>query len=544
MTRVASGHVRDRPFARTVYALVARRFSGEVTLQETGRAYRVAWEGGVVVAAASASPADSLARIAVDAGVLTPPQLSEVLSISARGKSETDALIAVAGLDPARLTGLKRHAMARRAMRIFDLPKAEFTMDDTVELAIDPAIPPLDGRWVIYNGLRTYYDEARLRAEVAFLAGQAVQLRPEALPILAAFGFVESDKPLIAALRDGRLTLEEIDAAETQSERCARLSVVYALAASSCLNASDAPASVGQVPEPAAAPAPTPAAVPAAPRAAAPAPTPTAVPAPPAAAPAPPPATARAHEVTPAAALIAEKLKAIDGGADHFTMLGVTQDAVQADLQRAYFELAKTLHPDRLRASRVEHPRADSIFAVINQAFAVLSDPAKRSEYIANLAAGSPAERRKAEHEAEELALRLINAEVAYQRGEAALNGGNVDAALAAFTEAVELNPEEGEHHALFGWATWCASADKEAVGKQVRASLRKAITLSPKSVAAYFYRGQVARQSGQNETAEECFRKVLELQPTHRGADTELRLLESRTEKTAKKGLFDRLKR
>ncbi|HUH03661.1 MAG TPA: tetratricopeptide repeat protein [Kofleriaceae bacterium] len=526
MARVASGHVRDRPFARTIYALVARRFSGEVTLQEAGRAYRVAWKSGAVVAAASPSPSDSLARIAVDAGILTPAQLSEVLAVSARGKSETDALIAVAGLEPARLTGLKRHAMARRAMRLFDLPNAEFTMDDTVALALDPAVPPLDGRWVIYNGLRNHYDEPRLRAELDFLAGQAVQLRPEALPILEAYGFVEPDRPLISALRDGPLTLEAIGTGATGEERCARLSVVYALAASSCLTASDAPAT--------AAPAATPAAEPASMR------TPKAR----HATPSPPPAPAGPRDAGPVAELIAAKLASIDAGADYFALLGVDQDTPLAELQRVYFELARSLHPDRLRASRVDHPRSQGIFAMINQAFAVLSSPDKRSEYLAHLAAGTPAERRRAEREAEELALKLINAEVAYQRGAVAMKGGNMDAALAAFTEAVELNPDDGEHHALFGWATWCSSADKEAVGKQVRASLRKAITLSPRSATAYFYRGQVAKQSGQNDTAEECFRKVLELEPDHRGAGTELRLLESRTEKTAKKSLFDRLKR
>lgn len=535
MAQVASGHVRDRPFARTIYALVARRFTGEVTLEEAGRTYRVAWQDGVVVAAASPLPSDSLARVAVDAGVLTQAQLTDVLAATARGMGEREALSSIGELTPDRVVALQRRALAHRAMRMFAVPSASFTMDDAVALGVDADVPPLDGRWVIYNGLRNHYDEARLRSELEFLAGQAVRLRPEALSVLAAFGFVDGDRALLAALRDRPLTLEDLGAGETEAERCARLSVVYALAASSCLAATAAPAL-------AAAPPPSPKSAAPPPPKSAPSPPPkSAAPPPPTPPRAAAPAPSSSGDADPLAELVAAKLAAIDRGADHFTMLGVGRDASVADLQRAYFDLAKSLHPDRLRASRIAEPRADSVFAVVNQAFAVISNAAKRAEYVELLAAGNPAERRKAERDAETLALRLINAEVAFQRGEMALKGGNIAAALAAFTEAVELNPDDGEHHALLGWTTWCSNPDKNVIGKQVRASFRKAISLSPKSVAAYFYRGQVAKQSGQIETAEECFRKVLELDPEHRDAETELRLLDKRTEK---KGLFDRLKR
>ena len=52
---------------------------------------------------------------------------------------------------------------------------------------------------------------------------------------------------------------------------------------------------------------------------------------------------------------------------------------------------------------------------------------------------------------------------------------------------------------------------------------------MSPLCVPAHFYRGQVAKQSGQREAAVQAFRQVLELQPEHGEANLELRVLMSR---------------
>lgn len=220
-------------------------------------------------------------------------------------------------------------------------------------------------------------------------------------------------------------------------------------------------------------------------------------------------------------------------------MLGVPRTATIAQVQSAYFNLAKQLHPDRLRAFGMNEPRNESVFAVVNQAFAVLSDTDRRAAYDAKLEARESTG--LSEREAEAMALAIMRAETAFQRGEMALRHGSFNAAATAFAEARELNPDEAEHHAYYAWARWCTSEDKKAVNKEVKNLLRTAIRLSPKNVAAYFFRGQIAKQSGQLETAEECFRQVLELEPEHREADKELRLLLARSEK--KGGLFDRIK-
>ncbi len=61
---------------------------------------------------------------------------------------------------------------------------------------------------------------------------------------------------------------------------------------------------------------------------------------------------------------------------DYYEVLGVPRDADDADLKRAYRELARKYHPDL----NPEH-RASDRFKEANEAYAVLSDPKTRARY-------------------------------------------------------------------------------------------------------------------------------------------------------------------
>src|SRR4051794_6315751 len=61
---------------------------------------------------------------------------------------------------------------------------------------------------------------------------------------------------------------------------------------------------------------------------------------------------------------------------DHYQVLGVDRSAGQEEIQRAYRKLARRLHPDVSR-----DPGAEERFKRVNEAYDVLSDPAKRARY-------------------------------------------------------------------------------------------------------------------------------------------------------------------
>jgi cytochrome c-type biogenesis protein CcmH/NrfG len=126
-----------------------------------------------------------------------------------------------------------------------------------------------------------------------------------------------------------------------------------------------------------------------------------------------------------------------------------------------------------------------------------------------------------------------------------ALRRNQIQPARAFFEEAVTLNPDEAEHHAMLAWALWLTAGDKGAAHADVVGRFNHAIKLSPACVAAHFYRGLVAKQAGKDDAAIDSFRKVLDLDSNHQEASLELRLLLNRSGRRRESGgLLDKLKR
>ena len=62
---------------------------------------------------------------------------------------------------------------------------------------------------------------------------------------------------------------------------------------------------------------------------------------------------------------------------DYYEILGVSRDATDGDLKKAYRQLALQYHPDRNPGDK----KAEERFKEINEAYSVLSDPEKRAQY-------------------------------------------------------------------------------------------------------------------------------------------------------------------
>ena len=67
---------------------------------------------------------------------------------------------------------------------------------------------------------------------------------------------------------------------------------------------------------------------------------------------------------------------------DYYKILGVSKDASDKELKKAYKKLSMKFHPDRnVGKSEAEQKEAEEKFKDINEAYSVLSDPKKKAEY-------------------------------------------------------------------------------------------------------------------------------------------------------------------
>jgi curved DNA-binding protein CbpA len=73
----------------------------------------------------------------------------------------------------------------------------------------------------------------------------------------------------------------------------------------------------------------------------------------------------------------------------YYEVLGVGPKDDKKAMKRAYFELVRTMHPDRYFGKRLGdyRPKMEAIFTRVTQAYETLTDPKRRAEYDAALAA-------------------------------------------------------------------------------------------------------------------------------------------------------------
>ncbi|HEY3356483.1 MAG TPA: DnaJ domain-containing protein, partial [Polyangia bacterium] len=508
--------------------------------------------------------AEHLGRILLETGVITHEVYDQSLRrLAESGMRQGEILIEMGAITDEQLTQALKLQLRRKLTGLFGASAGEFAIyvadhqygrgDEAAQMRVHP-------RRIIYHGVRHRYDDTRLDLEAAALEGRRVRLRADAARSLDRYGFEDDDLALVSKLGERAYTIDELTAA-TELDRTVVRMILYTLYITEALEVDeDVAAAVG--PPPVAAPAilnpPRPApSRPAPPRPAPPrpAPPPAAAPARAAAAPAAAPArngsftSAHAAGSTPAAAAmspaaretlrrqIEAKAKDIDT-ATLFQVLGVEQTASKEAVREAYLELAKTFHPDRLHGGDLEslRPLLDTIFARVSEAHATLMDDERRRGYVQSLSQGGDLNRGQ----------RILEAEVAFQKGSVFLKRKDFAHAVVEFKRAVSLNADEGEHHAALAWALWQGAPDKSAAAAEAKAMLAKAIDLAPRCTKAHFYRAEISMALGAEAEALTHYRRVLALDDNHIDAQRAVRLLVARLEKKEGKkgGLFDRLRR
>jgi DnaJ-domain-containing protein 1 len=235
-----------------------------------------------------------------------------------------------------------------------------------------------------------------------------------------------------------------------------------------------------------------------------------------------------------------EELLALARGTTHYEVLGVARSASPDDIKRAYYSLARRLHPDRFRrdADAAAQQKIDAAFARIAQAYDTLKDSSARAAYDLKLSKQRSAPRReesapRAESKGAQSAAsnaaapgpfgdsaQAGDAEQKFQQGFAALRRGDGGVARELLAEAVRLAPRQARYRAYFGRAL---SLDKSG-RRQAEAELQAAIALDPSNVSYHVMLAELYRDVGLRRKAEDVVARALSLDPRH--ADS-LRLLE-----------------
>ena len=180
-------------------------------------------------------------------------------------------------------------------------------------------------------------------------------------------------------------------------------------------------------------------------------------------------------------ALKLEDLLARFESASLYEILSVGTDASQEDIQAAYHEQAKQLHPDRFQTSEFSpetRGRAEQVFAKINEAYHILKTPASRGVYDLQRPkkkAGSTGTKPGAAQSEE-------TAEGLFREGKQLLSKGDLDTAVERLKGCVWLRPEK----AIYLYYLGVAESQVPKYRKSAEQHLLKAIALEDMSADSH----------------------------------------------------------
>ena len=237
--------------------------------------------------------------------------------------------------------------------------------------------------------------------------------------------------------------------------------------------------------------------------------------------------------------VLKERLEAAE---NDFEVLGVDHDASDDIYRKAWFELARDLHPDRwIEYDDEIRGIAGDVFARASQAWENLGDPSKRQKTIDKVIHGKKTE----EEEAMEQVQAILAAEREFEVAKRDLFQGRVAKAHEVFQNCVEVSPDFHEFRAYLGYTLFKQNHGKDPVkAEQGREMIRSATENAKKFPDGWVLMGMSFKDEGEPERARRAFINALKQDPTHQLATQQMKRLERKkqADKKAEQGFFKSL--
>jgi len=135
-------------------------------------------------------------------------------------------------------------------------------------------------------------------------------------------------------------------------------------------------------------------------------------------------------------------------------------------------------------------------------------------------------EKLEAQPKAEDTEELLNKAQDHFKKGKQSFGKQQYAKALAAFEEALKLDPTRPEYYTGIGLVHSLEFSKHKPDIPKAESCFLQAIKLEPKNARNYYYLGLIYKSQGQNEKSKSYFRKALEYQPDYPEVQEQLKLL------------------
>jgi curved DNA-binding protein CbpA len=194
---------------------------------------------------------------------------------------------------------------------------------------------------------------------------------------------------------------------------------------------------------------------------------------------------------------------------DYYQVLRVWPTASEDAIKKAYFNLAKLFHPDVAGRGPGDGTPAgsDVDFKLVNEAYAILSDPVKRREYDEFFKQHGPRERRSSAKEADKR-----SAQLAFEQARTAMKHNRYDKAVVLLKSAIKYDPSNASYHSWYGFSLGALNTRLH----EARDACKKALEMEFYNADFHANLGFVYQQAGLTSIALESFQEALKWDPEH----------------------------
>jgi len=190
-----------------------------------------------------------------------------------------------------------------------------------------------------------------------------------------------------------------------------------------------------------------------------------------------------------------------------YDVLGIAKSSGTDDIRRAYYALARRLHPDKFTREEIKL-KAEKVFRHITEAYSTLSKPETRKKYEDDLESTN----RPQHHEKTEPSdLARSN----YRAGRDQFEKGHFGEALAFFQNACDQDPSKSEYFHYLG----LTQSKNPRWKKDAEANFLRALQIDPSNAVLYAQLGSIYAKGGLQSKAREMFRRALQWDPANREA-------------------------
>jgi hypothetical protein len=507
IARLREGNLPEVPVAPLLlaHALQQRSMVLEVRRRQVWK--RIILENGVPVDCRSNLTHETLGRYMVLEGKLTEEDFTACLSRSAaRGVPFGEVLLEHGLVTAVDLFKILQANLAKKLLDLFTWKEGEFRWLDeppVSESSLKIKLPQL-----IVTGVTRFAPQEEVDMSVAPLVGKKLVLHPSPPVPLEEIRLNPRQSQIIEALRPpGRRMGELAESTQLPVDDITR--VLYALSILGVVAPADTVpkdlTATGAFPRPVLTPPPS-----------APTPAPVPAPAPVAAGPSPQEIERRRNEIMQAYLSYRRQ--------DAFDLLGVPEDGTMPVFEEKFLDFTRRFSPWTLEGQPDLAEKARDLLLTGARAFSELADVEQRNTLLFRRKTLRDERARKP---AASFAIKtdLLDAEAQYKKGKALLEAGKPREAVVQLEFAADCDPQNSLYAAELAWCRFLVST--AFAGRSLQ-ELQETLRRDPNCGIAAYYAGEIHRQAGDPEQAENYLRRAIKLMSPDRRPIDALKALSS----------------